>query len=77
MNSIIQAFTTDDLSRIAHLQPDGWQGIGPFFRFYADAPICRAYKFESKQGIVAIGALVLHTSTAWLAHIIVVPEMRR
>jgi len=74
---MIQVFRTEDLSRIAHLQPDGWQDIGPFMRFYVDTPFCRAYKIEDKQGIVAIGALVFHAETAWLAHIIVVPEMRR
>ncbi len=74
---MIQPFTADDLSRITHLQPDGWQDIVPFFRFYVADPICRAYKFEEKGRIVAVGALILHVETAWLAHIIVAPEMRR
>lgn len=74
---MIQPFTADDLSRIAHLQPDGWQDIVPFFRFYVHEPICRAYKFEQQGQIVAVGALILHIGTAWLAHIIVAPEMRR
>jgi GNAT superfamily N-acetyltransferase len=74
---MIQPFTADDLLRIAHLQPDGWQDIGPFFRFYLDDPICRAYKIEEQRRIVAVGALILHVETAWLAHVIVAPEMRR
>lgn len=74
---MIEPFTIDDLSRIAHLQPEGWQDIGPFLRFYVSAPYCRAYKVEDGQGIAALGAFILHASTAWLAHIIVAPEMRR
>lgn len=74
---MIKAFTLEDLSRTAHLQPDGWQDIRPFLRYYVSAPYCRAYKVEDGQGIVALGAFILHASTAWLAHIIVAPEMRR
>lgn len=74
---MIQPFTNADLSRISHLQPSGWQDIEPFLRFYVNDTNCRAYKIEDEQRIVAIGAFVLHAETAWLAHIIVAPEMRR
>lgn len=74
---MIQRFTSHDLARISRLQPGGWQDIGPFLRFYVTSAICRVYKIEDKQEIVAIGALIFHVKTAWLAHIIVAPEMRR
>jgi len=74
---MIQPFTTDDLLRIRHLQPDGWQDIGSFLRFYVNDQNCRAYKIEDEHRIVAIGAFILHAQTAWLAHIIVAPEVRR
>lgn len=74
---MIQPFTHADLADIAHLQPDSWQDIGAYFRFYLGAPFCRAFKIEDNRRIVALGALVLHAETAWLAHIIVAPGMRR
>ena len=74
---MIQPFATADLARISHLQPDGWQDIVTFFRFYLEAPFCLPLKIEDTNCIVAIGALILHRETAWIAHIIVDSEMRR
>jgi len=74
---MIQSFTHTDLVRISHLQPDGWQDIGPFFRFYLEASYCRPFKIEDGQEVVALGAVILHAKTAWLSHIIVAPRTRR
>ncbi len=74
---MIQSFTATDLERIAHLQPEGWQNILVSFRFYLNARFCLPLKIEDKNHIVAIGSVILHRQTAWLAHIIVEPEMRR
>jgi GNAT superfamily N-acetyltransferase len=74
---VIQPFKESDLARISHLQPVGWESILPFFRFYLDAAFCIPLKIEERGSIVATGAVVLHAETAWLAHIIVEPQMRR
>lgn len=74
---MIQRFSDRDLSRISRLQPEGWQDIVPYFRFYLRAPYCRPLKVESGRKIVALGCVIMHKSTAWLSHIIVAPEMRR
>ena len=74
---MIQTFETGDVARISHLQPDNWQSIKTFFQFYNDADFCLPLKIENSNRIVAVGSLILHTKTAWLAHIIVDPEIRR
>jgi len=72
-----QLFTPADLTRISHLQPDGWQDVMTFFGFYLEASFCLPLKIENRDRIVAVGSLILHEHTAWLAHIIVDPEIRR
>jgi len=74
---MIQPFTKMDLSRIAHLQPDGWQDITDIFKVYIEASFCLPLKIEDNKRVAAIGSLILLKDTAWLAHIIVDPKMRR
>jgi GNAT superfamily N-acetyltransferase len=74
---MIQPFTAADVARISHLQPDGWQSIKTFFQFYTEAGFCLPLKIEDNNRVVAVGSLILHTETAWLAHIIVEPGIRR
>jgi GNAT superfamily N-acetyltransferase len=74
---MIRRFASADVARIAHLQPEGWDDITAFFRFYVDSDFCRPLKIEDGEGILGVGSLILHAETAWLAHIIVRPEHRR
>ena len=74
---MIQEFTSADLIRISHLQPDGWDDITAFFQVYDEADFCLPLKIEDNHRIVAIGSLVLFPGTAWLAHIIVDIHRRR
>ncbi len=75
--TMIEPFTAPDLERIAYLQPDVWQDIVPYFRFYLEATFCRPLKIENADRIAAIGSVIMHAETAWLSHIIVAPDMRR
>jgi len=74
---MIKPFTSADVARIAGLQPDGWEDITEFFRFYVEAPFCLPLKFEDDGRILAVGNVILHAHTGWLAHIIVKPGQRR
>ena len=65
------------MARISHLQPDGWEDITGFFEVYVEAGFCLPLKIEDNNRIVALGSLILHRETAWLAHIIVDARMRR
>ena len=67
----INPLTGRDLSRIAHLQPDGWMPIGPPFLFYTENKFCFPLKVEIGDTIVGIGAAIIHRKTSWLGHIIV------
>lgn len=74
---MVRDFTRADTRRIAHLQPEGWSDIRAFFEFYVQAPFCLPIKLEIADQITAVGAALLNTQSAWLAHIIVAPEHRR
>lgn len=74
---MIHPFTMADVTRIAELQPEGWDDITEFFRFYVEAPFCLPLKLEDRDRVLAVGNLILHAGTGWLAHIIVAPEQRR
>jgi GNAT superfamily N-acetyltransferase len=74
---MIQPFTQTDLEGIDYLQPEGWQDIVAYFRFYLESPFCHPLKVEDGGRVVAVGSVILHEETAWLAHIIVAEDMRR
>jgi ribosomal protein S18 acetylase RimI-like enzyme len=42
-----------------------------------EAPFCLPLKIEDGNSVLAVGSLILHADTGWLAHIIVAPEQRR
>ena len=66
----------DDLDHLAPLQPPDWDDIMPHMEFYMQSPFCRIMKWTDKKSIKAIGAIIFHQDSAWLAHIIVHPEFR-
>ena len=74
---IIAPITGVDLQCISDLRPDGWNDPVPFFKFYLDNSFCHPIKVISDNRIVGIGSGNSFGNTAWLAHIIVIPEFRR
>ncbi len=70
-------FTRDDLGRIRHLQPEGWNDIVPEFEYYLTKSFCFPLKVTNGDRIAGIGAAIALGSTGWLAHIIVDPGERK
>lgn len=70
-------FTRNDLGRIRHLQPEGWNDIVPEFEYYLRKPFCFPIKLTVGDRIAGIGAAIALGSTGWLAHIIVDPAERK
>lgn len=71
-----EEFIKTDLKNIISLQPEGWQDIIPFFKFYVNSPFCYPVKIKIKDKIAGIGTSIVFKNTAWLAHIIVHPDYR-
>ena len=67
----ILPFHIQDLPFVRHLQPEGWKDITVSMIEYCQQSFCKPIKVVDQDSIIAIGALILHGSTAWLGHIIV------
>jgi GNAT superfamily N-acetyltransferase len=67
----ITAFTIQDIPRIIHMQPEGWDDIRKEFLLYTIQTFCRPIKVLQHNRIIGLGALILHQDSAWLGHIIV------
>ncbi len=70
-------FTRNDLGRIRHLQPEGWNDIVPEFEYYVRKSFCFPVKVTIGDRIAGIGVAICLGSTGWLAHIIVDPGERK
>ncbi len=73
---MFKSIVYEDLPEIQKLQPIDWPDILPYIRFYIESPFCFPVKVLKDNRIVGIGASIVHSNTAWLAHIIVSPEYR-
>jgi GNAT superfamily N-acetyltransferase len=65
-----------DCDRLSPFQPPGWDDIARDFRTFVHASYYDQVKGEVEGVIVAIGAIIYHADTAWLAKIIVHPDHR-
>lgn len=66
----------EDVSRITHLQPEGWDNIVKWFRLYCTNRACYPVIAEGGGKIAGVGAAIIGDRTGWLAHIIVDQELR-
>ena len=66
----------EDIEKLAPFQPPGWDDIPSDFHTFIDKPHYDQVKGEVDEEIVAIGAIIYHVDTAWLAKIIVHPDHR-
>lgn len=73
----ISPITLNDLPRIPTIQPADWEDITPFFDYYVRSAHCEAWKGELDGKLAAVGAIIFHKHTAWLAHILVHEDQRR
>lgn len=66
-----------DFSYLEPFQPPGWGDLVPRFKYAIDSDFCRPYKLVAKDTMVAIGTVIYHKNTAWLASIITHPDHRK
>jgi hypothetical protein len=72
----ISTLTAADVPALEALQPEDWQSIIPAFKFYTSSAFCKPIKLTINGHIRGIGAAIYHTSSVWLAHIIVHNDFR-
>ncbi len=78
MNNIkIRKCNTSDIESIRYLQPEGWDDITYYFRFYCEHSFCYPIVALLERKIVGVAAGILNEKTGWLAHIIVSQTHRR
>ena len=73
---LVERVTLNDLPIIEAMQPSDWKGVVEHYRYYLDHDNCVARKLTEEDKILAVGALIYHQDSAWLAHIIVDPQYR-
>lgn len=66
-----------DIEAIRHLQPNGWDDITFFFRFYCTHDFCYPVVAIADDRIVGVANGTLNEQTGWLAHIIVAEDYRQ
>jgi GNAT superfamily N-acetyltransferase len=69
--------TAHDLDELRKLQPEGWPDIIPETEFYIRSSFCFPLKVETDNCIAGMGVAIIYDNSAWLAHIIVLPEFRK
>jgi GNAT superfamily N-acetyltransferase len=69
-------FLEADLPQLPALQPPDWGDLVPRFHYFINSGYCSPYKISENEQIVAIGAIMWHLDTAWLACIVVHPDHR-
>jgi|JI8StandDraft_1071087.scaffolds.fasta_scaffold92827_2 GNAT superfamily N-acetyltransferase len=65
-----------DCNKLGPFQPPGWDDIPNDFRAFTNSPFHDQFKGEVGGEFVAVGAIIYHADTAWLAKIIVHPDHR-
>lgn len=67
---LIEPFTKEDLTEVSRLQPSDWNGVTQHYDYYLSHENCVPLKITVDDTIRAIGSVVFHENSAWLAHII-------
>jgi len=65
-----------DLDQLKVFEPPNWGDLVPRFRYHIDSNFCDPVKLSIAGKIVAIGTVIFHKDSAWLASIIVHPDER-
>jgi ribosomal protein S18 acetylase RimI-like enzyme len=72
----IRPLVPEDIERMKTINPEGWPDITRFFQFYFSNPFCFPYVAEENGKLIGSGNYIRLGSSAWLGHIIVIPEYR-
>ncbi len=73
---IIKDIQNEDIDQLNLLQPSDWDDIRPYFYYYSASSFCNPIKITDANRIMAVGTIIKHQDTAWLAHLIVHTEFR-
>lgn len=71
-----EKFGPADIELAEQFRPADWYDIRPMFRLYTTSDHCFPVKLFFNDQPAAIGCTIVHHHVAWLAHIIVLPELR-
>jgi GNAT superfamily N-acetyltransferase len=66
-----------DVEKITHLQPQGWEDITYYFRFYCKQTFCYPIMAIYDNKIAGVANGIITGKTGWLSHIIVSHDYRR
>jgi len=72
----IHPLAHSDISSVHAMLPFGWEDSVPIIDAYITTPYCFPIKVTVGGSMVGMGVAILHTDTAWLAHILVHPAHR-
>lgn len=72
----IETFSEADLPVLNRLQPADWGMMYPFYAYYLSHENCTPLKLTQFEETLAIGAVIRHEDSAWLAHIVVDEQYR-
>lgn len=72
----IRNFKKLDLAKINYLQPEGWEDITYYFKFFEEVDFCFPVVAEIDNNIVGVANCLLNQGTGWISHIIVSDKFR-
>jgi N-acetylglutamate synthase-like GNAT family acetyltransferase len=72
----LEPITINDFPYLAEFEPPGWGDLIPRFSYAISSSAYHPFKLEEHGITVAIGTVIYHADSAWLASIIVHPDHR-
>ena len=72
----IEALAHSDLAYLKEFEPPNWGDLVPRFKYHIESAFCVPVKMTIADKTVAIGTVIFHKDSAWLASIIVHPAHR-
>lgn len=72
----LRPYNASDITKLKSLQPEGWEDIRPYFKFFSEAPFCYPIVAEREEKIVGVANCIDNGTTGWLSHVIVDPFFR-
>lgn len=73
----IRNFKKNDLSQIGFLQPEGWEDITFYFKFFEKVSFCFPVVAEIDNKIIGVANCLVNRGTGWISHIIVSDNHRK
>ncbi len=67
----IRRLNPTEIEQIGFLQPEGWEDIKYYFKFYSQNPFCYPIAAFNNDKIIGVGNGIVNKNSGWLGHIIV------